>query len=75
MGFFHCTGAAAVRRIWSELPGACEEVHAGKQNFLLSQAARRRQKIDERTGGSRPGVAAGPGASHQIPFELRGLRS
>lgn len=29
MGFCHCTGLAAIRRLWSEFPAACLQVHAG----------------------------------------------
>ena len=29
MGFGHCTGLAAIRRFWSEFPGACLQLHAG----------------------------------------------
>ncbi len=29
MGFCHCTGAHAIRRIWNEFPNACFDVHAG----------------------------------------------
>jgi len=35
MGFCHCTGAAAVHQIWSEFPGSCLEVHAGKNLSLV----------------------------------------
>jgi 7,8-dihydropterin-6-yl-methyl-4-(beta-D-ribofuranosyl)aminobenzene 5'-phosphate synthase len=29
MGFGHCTGLAAIRRLWSEFPDACLQLHAG----------------------------------------------
>jgi 7,8-dihydropterin-6-yl-methyl-4-(beta-D-ribofuranosyl)aminobenzene 5'-phosphate synthase len=29
MGFCHCTGLAAIRRLWSEFPDACLPAHAG----------------------------------------------
>jgi 7,8-dihydropterin-6-yl-methyl-4-(beta-D-ribofuranosyl)aminobenzene 5'-phosphate synthase len=29
MGFCHCTGLAAIQRLWAEFPGACVPVHAG----------------------------------------------
>jgi 7,8-dihydropterin-6-yl-methyl-4-(beta-D-ribofuranosyl)aminobenzene 5'-phosphate synthase len=31
MGFCHCTGSAAIRRLWTEFPGACIEAHAGRR--------------------------------------------
>ncbi|HUJ45076.1 MAG TPA: MBL fold metallo-hydrolase [Opitutaceae bacterium] len=31
MGFGHCTGLAAVRRLWSEFPDACLQIHAGRR--------------------------------------------
>ncbi len=31
MGFCHCTGLAAGRRLWSEFPDACVAVHAGRR--------------------------------------------
>jgi 7,8-dihydropterin-6-yl-methyl-4-(beta-D-ribofuranosyl)aminobenzene 5'-phosphate synthase len=31
MGFCHCTGLAAIRRLWSEFPCACREAHAGRR--------------------------------------------
>jgi 7,8-dihydropterin-6-yl-methyl-4-(beta-D-ribofuranosyl)aminobenzene 5'-phosphate synthase len=31
MGFCHCTGLAAIRRLWSEFPGACLQAHAGRR--------------------------------------------
>jgi len=34
MGFCHCTGASALHRIWSEFPGACQEIHVGKRLIL-----------------------------------------
>jgi 7,8-dihydropterin-6-yl-methyl-4-(beta-D-ribofuranosyl)aminobenzene 5'-phosphate synthase len=34
MGFCHCTGAHAVRRLWNEFPGVCVDIHAGK-NLVL----------------------------------------
>ena len=34
MGFCHCTGAAAIRRIWNEFPDACMEIHVGSQISL-----------------------------------------
>lgn len=29
MGFCHCTGLAAIRRLWDEFPEACVQAHAG----------------------------------------------
>lgn len=29
MGFGHCTGLAAIRRLWAEFPDACLQIHAG----------------------------------------------
>lgn len=34
MGFCHCTGGHAIRRIWQEFPNSSIEVHAGKQIAL-----------------------------------------
>jgi len=34
LGFCHCTGAAAIHRIWSEFPDACVEIHSGKRIIL-----------------------------------------
>jgi 7,8-dihydropterin-6-yl-methyl-4-(beta-D-ribofuranosyl)aminobenzene 5'-phosphate synthase len=34
MGFCHCTGGRAIRRIWQEFPDACFEAHAGKRITL-----------------------------------------
>lgn len=31
MGFCHCTGLAAIRRLWTEFPGPCIEAHAGRR--------------------------------------------
>jgi 7,8-dihydropterin-6-yl-methyl-4-(beta-D-ribofuranosyl)aminobenzene 5'-phosphate synthase len=31
MGFCHCTGQAAIRRLWNEFPDACMEMHVGAQ--------------------------------------------
>ncbi len=31
LGFCHCTGAAAICRIWSAFPDACMEIHVGKR--------------------------------------------
>lgn len=31
MGFCHCTGLAAIRRLWSEFPDACVPAHAGRR--------------------------------------------
>lgn len=31
MGFCHCTGPAASRRLWAEFPDACVPVHAGRR--------------------------------------------
>lgn len=29
MGFCHCTGLHAIRRLWDEFPDACLQAHAG----------------------------------------------
>jgi 7,8-dihydropterin-6-yl-methyl-4-(beta-D-ribofuranosyl)aminobenzene 5'-phosphate synthase len=29
MGFCHCTGLAAIRRLWNEFPDSCRQAHAG----------------------------------------------
>lgn len=31
IGCCHCTGLAAIRRLWAAFPGACIEAHAGRQ--------------------------------------------
>jgi metal-dependent hydrolase (beta-lactamase superfamily II) len=29
MGLCHCTGLAAIRRLWNEFPDSCRQAHAG----------------------------------------------
>jgi 7,8-dihydropterin-6-yl-methyl-4-(beta-D-ribofuranosyl)aminobenzene 5'-phosphate synthase len=31
IGCGHCTGLAAIRRLWSEFPGDCTQIHAGRR--------------------------------------------
>jgi 7,8-dihydropterin-6-yl-methyl-4-(beta-D-ribofuranosyl)aminobenzene 5'-phosphate synthase len=31
MGFGHCTGLAAIRRLWDNFPDACLQIHAGRR--------------------------------------------
>ena len=31
MGFCHCTGLGAIRRLWGEFPDACVPIHAGRR--------------------------------------------
>jgi 7,8-dihydropterin-6-yl-methyl-4-(beta-D-ribofuranosyl)aminobenzene 5'-phosphate synthase len=31
MGFCHCTGLAAIRRLWDDFPDACLQIHAGRR--------------------------------------------
>lgn len=40
MGFGHCTGAAAIHRLWNEFPAACVEIHAGKKFGVCDGAGR-----------------------------------